>query len=356
MLEHGIEVDVLCYDKYQFVKNSKKKHSLVLSLLLRLPSLISNSFYLRVWRRLLYKATTKLLIKQYDLVDFHVYSDSNIPLMHFCHLNNIPYDITIWGSEILRASNEELLKKTIGFEKCRHIKSTENILEAVSERYLGRFDEKCHSVYWGNNDFETINSLPSEAIQKIKEDVFGIKDDEIVITCGYNGTSAQNHIRILNMIETIPQKYKDKIHLIIPMTYGADNSYINDVKAAALKSGYVFDVLEHYLSKEENATLRVITDIAINMQQTDGFSGSLQGHLYCKNILVIADWLDYPALDKKGVYYIKTSFDSMKDIIINILSDLPKYKSMCVGNTEKMRQITSWSVVKKQWADSYMNK
>ena len=93
--------------------------------------------------------------------------------------------------------------------------------------------------------------------------------------------------------------------------------------------------------------------VVVNIQKTDAFSGSLQGHLYCNNVLIIGEWLNYVPLDNNNVYYIKTSVTNLSSKIETVLLELPKYKEMCLGNHDKMANLTSWKAVLPCWAEAY---
>ena len=55
------------------------------------------------------------LFKNYTLIDFHSYSVSYNNMMKKCVTNNISFDITLWGSDVMRASDHDMLIKEYGF-------------------------------------------------------------------------------------------------------------------------------------------------------------------------------------------------------------------------------------------------
>ena len=137
------------------------------------------------------------------------------------------------------------------------------------------------------------------------------------------------------------------------MTYPPDPKYVEEVKSMAEQSGLRHKVYDRYMTAEDVAAMRIATDVVVNMQITDAFSGSLQGHLYAGGVLVLGEWLNYPMLDAIGTYYIKTNFDTLADVLQDVLTKLPEYKRRCRGNREKISGLTSWPAVAPAWADSY---
>ena len=107
-------------------------------------------------------------------------------------------------------------------------------------------------------------------------------------------------------------------------------------------------MLKSHLSNVDVAKLRIETDIAINIQQTDAFSGSLQEHLFAGNILLVGDWLPYDILDENHVFYKKSSLTDLSDQIKDCIVNYDKYKKMTCGNQDKMHNISSWRVAAKR--------
>lgn len=356
MSDYGVGVDVLCMDNLHFVNNTNSKLGLFCQILLHYCETRQSGFLYKVIKRLFSKLILRSLIIRYDLIDYHMYALKYLLYMRFCVEKGIPFDITPWGSDVMRADEEALKKKRYGFEHCRYIKATENIQEVVNKKYSSFFSDKLRTVYFGNNDYETIdhvNDTYNGDVKIIREDFIPEAREKMIITCGYNGIQKQNHLRILDAIKRIGPQLKDRIFLLLPMTYGATDDYLREVEEAAKDLAVSFKLFPSRLSSQDIAKIRLVSDVVVNMQDTDAFSGSLQDHLYCKNVLIVGEWLNYVPLDNADVYYIKTSYDSLTDNITKVLTDLATYKQNCEDNYIKMKQLTSWECVLPRWADSY---
>lgn len=350
--EKGIRMDVLCWDNLHYSGLGLKGlwgccHSII--------TLCKGGLISKVVRKLSGRRIVKTIINRYGLVDFHAFSECYLPLMKYCVKHRIQYDITLWGSDIMRANERSVKRKEFGFSFCRYIKASDNLQRVVTEKYQQRFDDKYRTVYFGSNGFEDI-----EGALKAFPDINSMKSafipeamGRIVMTCGYNGSPAQNHLRILNETEKLPTDILGRIFLLIPLTYGATESYVRDVREALTKVGVPYALFTNRLSSDSIAIIRLVSDIVVNMQETDAFSASLREHLYCGNVLIVGDWLDYVQLDRRQVFYKRASFEGLVPSIIETVKNLDEYKRASASNRQKMIDLTSWDAVIGAWAESY---
>lgn len=349
--EKGIMVDVICSDDYYVTRNTETKWSFFTTLMLRLckqPSVVG-----KVSRKIFFEFFIYLIIIQYDLIDFHAFVDSDIRLAKFCKSRGIEYDITIWGSDLLRADNLRIERMKDGFDGSRYIKATESLHDVLAEKYSGRYEAKKQVTYFGNSGYDEIDKLSSKDIALHKHKMYGDTKQKLIVVCGYNGIKFQNHKLMIQSFQSLSEKYKKNLYLVFPMTYGAPKEYICEIRNLLERSGYSYTVFDKFLSNEEVAVIRKTADFVVNIQNTDAFAGSIQDHLYCEQVLLIGEWLQYTALDKANVFYLKTSLDELTMKIDTTLSNLDTYKKMCHGNKEKMQILTSWGSVIDNWSDIY---
>lgn len=352
MKEFGVCVDILCMDNLQLVKLSDIEYKWSTRLLLSFFRRCKNNLLLRVVRKLMASHMMKDMMKRYNLVDFHYFALYYLPFMAFCRRKDIPYDITLWGSDLMRADAASLAKKKDAFDECRYIKCAENLHQELVRKYSHVYDAKMRVVYWGNSDYDAIDNLPSAKVEELRNSLLN-NQEKIIVTCGYNGAEGQNHAAIIDAIKGLPEVIKTKSSFLFPMTYGATTEYLSKVRNALDKVDVHYTIIDKYISSEEIAAIRLASDVVVNIQKTDAFSGSLQGHLYCNNVMIIGEWLNYVPLDNNNVYYIKTSIAELSSKILAVLSELPKYKEKCMGNHDKMNNLTSWKAVMPRWASCY---
>ena len=349
--ERGVAIDVFNTDTMTMVRHSDVKLSPLPVAMMRLHACIHRLFPGAGVPKFYANAVFRMLAGKYDIVDFHVYTMDLLPRMAFCASKGIPYDITLWGSDMLRTDAAEQSAKACGFQSCRFIKSVPNVLEKVSKVYGGRFDAKFRTVMWGQGEFESIDALSPEEVNRFRASLCG--NDRLIVTCGYNAIPEQQHMLMLNAVASLPVRVKDRLFLVIPMTYLGTEEYKNSIREAAGRTGVPFRLLETFMAAKEVASLRAVSDIVINMQTTDAFAGSLQGHLYAGGVLIVADWLYYPALDEGGVLYFKSSAEELAGTLNNVVDSFGQLKEKCRDNKNKMARLTSWEAVSDAWEKCY---
>jgi hypothetical protein len=166
--------------------------------------------------------------------------------------------------------------------------------------------------------------------------------DKIIVTIGYNGVKQQNHDKIISILSKLPNEIKNKIHLVLPMTYGTPLEHLDIVRGLASMSGISNVILDKFLTNKNVCILRKITDIFIMLQDTDAFSSSVKSHVYCQNICLLGEWLEYP-MEKAEIYYLKVSWKNLLDIIIDVIQHFDDYKNRCVSNKTKMLPFVTWN-------------
>ena len=303
--------------------------------------------------RYLKNTIIRRLILNYDLIDFHAYTTAYNPLMKFCVKNQILFDITNWGSDVKRASQRSLELQRYGYEHCRCINSADSLHIERHHQFMNDFNSKERVLYFGNSDFEEIDKLEDKTVQNIKVKLCGQNTNKMIIVCGYNGSIHQNHIEMIESIYALPKQKRDKIHLVIPMTYGATADYLNEVQSKLNQSGLSYTILNTYLSTEDNAALRRFADIVVNIQDTDALAGSLMDHLYCGNVCIFGEWLNYIPYDRNHVFYLKTSRQALSEKIDYAIEHYWELKEMCVNNHDILKENFSWNKIIDKWTKVY---
>lgn len=348
----GIYNDVICVRNFDWIHNSDIPVIKVFEKLSHLQNSFRPYRYRDKYISLFNNIIMKHLFSLYDKVDIHAFRAENLYWAKKCNDWNIKYDITLWGSEVLRATEQEIKNVEWGYEGANSIKALYKILKRLSNVFNHKYDYKTHLVYFGNTNYDIIDNIPIEKANRIATNL-GIKiSKRITVTCGYNGMPPQQHRIIIDALQKLPKETKQNIHVVIPMTYGFNDSYYQEIKNVLNISGLSYIILLQFLKPEELAALRITSDIVINTQTTDAFCGALQDHLYCKNTVIIADWLDYPEYDNNNVFYIKTSIENLFNNILYSIEHYEDLKEKTRSNKEKLKKLTSWSYVLPAWVEA----
>ena len=197
-----------------------------------------------------------------------------------------------------------------------------------------------------------------DIIDKFREDPtdlnfvrkYNIQENKLRITIGYSGNLYCNHLLILDELEKIEQKTKDKIHLLVPMTYGNfSRVYMEDVKLKLNQTKISYTLFDKFLSLEELAKLRLISNVMIMMNETDGFSASIAEALYADNILISAIWLPYSLLRLENIFLYETDFAKLNESVTFVVNNYEKLKINLTNNPNKARKLKAFSQNWQRW-------
>lgn len=259
--------------------------------------------------------------------------------------------LSYWGSDLMRENSAVL----------------GSITEIVSNSLGSTFDNgdlvRIHENLYPDYQKRSIIMLPLPILDDIERldsekqseyiciDGQTIKRDKILICIGYNGRRQQQHDMVLNQLKKMNEKIKSKISLLFPFTYSVDkyDTYIDDLKVQISESGIESYIFERLLSNEDLARLRIATDVFINAQTTDAFSGSVCEALYAGGILVNAKWLHYEELDKYNLEYIEyNEFKDIPPIVERIIKGFDRnHKDL--QNRVSIRKLRSIENCRQQW-------
>lgn len=353
--EYGMTVDVICIGDYSFTSRTNtfcfRVYNTFYKTIGHIPSARVRSKSYCIFRKWIWT----LFFKSYDLIDFNANIYDYELFIKGCENYHIPFDITLWGSDTLRATKEDFIRKEHVFKYCRKIKGIPKLLNVVSKEYGTRYDHKFHVAHFGNTNFPVIDRITEKTMSEWTRNLGISKDNKITVVCGYNRMSTQQHFIMLEALKDLDEKQKKQILVVLPMNYGIiETEYIKKVKEFMSGIGIEYTIIEDFLSAEPLAVLRLKGDIVINAQITDAFCGALMESLYCEKIVMIADWLDYPEYNDNGVYLIKYSKDELKDKLQDVLINFNEYKMKTKGNKERLYQVSSWDNAKHEWYGAYM--
>jgi len=233
------------------------------------------------------------------------------------------------NSDLITATNEDVLNLIIKQYKIKNYKT----------------------VRFGLAALDYIKSYKNISKKKIKYKL-GINSDKIVVTCGTNGSINQQHEKIINCISSIDKNILKKVSFVFPVMYGGSFDYINKLKAmmSGISDSCLF--IEDFLDHEKMALLALASDILIQIQRNDQFSGVMQEFIYANNLVITGKWLPYKILTKNGVKMIK----------IESIESLGFFIERAIGAVESgffnekkdvIWDLSSWNSNIVQWVDVF---
>lgn len=258
--------------------------------------------------------------KKVDFVLFHYLSKFIYPLALISKWRGMKTCIFVYGSDFKRADNsyKAYINKTFKIVDTIVCDSSDMLEELRLSFPL--HSTKMHCCFFGSPIVDELLQ-ESKTKQEVKKELNLCAKDKVVIMCGYNGCQEQQHIRIINHLKIMNKR----IHIILPMTYSADDLYMQDVIGCCRKNGISFTILNHFLENEEWKKYLIGTDVFIHMQLTDAFSACLSEQLLLGNVVINAEWLKYPDLEKAGVYYVSANFDNLQMKVEDVIANFNEY-------------------------------
>lgn len=258
--------------------------------------------------------------------------------------------LTYIGSDLLRSSNERLQSVDKSIRKADEIVvMTKELKDRFLSVYGSEMSNKVDIIDMGDVAFAEIDLVRHQK-QSQKNFLVGVEQShKVIVTIGYNANMAQQQDKVLVALSGLPSEYKEKICIVLPMTYQRnDINYINRVEKLAESSGISYVVLSKFMNDKEIATLCVATDIFINAQITDALSNSMLEQLYAGSLVLNAEWLRYSFLEELDINFNAfSSIDFIPNEICKYIDDnqfIPKNE-----NFLRLKEQCSWDGCLKKW-------
>lgn len=307
----------------------------------------------RYYRFFLYNKIIKTL-PLYDVVHFHFISiDSYFIIEQFKKNTTSKIILSIWGSDMYRVNSTS----EKGFiEACQKA----DALTFTNQKSIDYFKMKYN---WNKNNLKLcrFGLTPLENLKKLTTTRVECKKQlnwnpkKRAVTIGYNLNTAQQHLEILTQFDNDSTKeLMDEIQLILPITYGGTPKYKNQLleKLKQLPFEYIF--YDTFLTDEKVAQIRKASDIMIQLQLTDQFSGSMQEHLYSRNVVITGSWLPYETMKENGAWFIEIDkLEELTKVIPEIIKDFEKYELKTKNNPQVISELSSWDKNIYSWIDLY---
>lgn len=205
-------------------------------------------------------------------------------------------------------------------------------------------------IKFGISSLAHIDNIRRIGKKKLKSK-FGISPNDIVISVGYNAIRAQKHYEVLEIINDIYLNIKN-IVVILPLNYG-DHNYLEELIRKLSKYRFKIITSDKFLSNEEIAELRYVSDIIIHVQDSDQFSASISEYLYADNILINGDWIKYHEYEKWGVYYKTISnLENLKECLTTVIENYDdEYQK--VNARQILKEHLNWENSCYEWRKLY---
>lgn len=312
----------------------------------------------KTWYRIkkyIYLSVQLRKLKKYDVVNLHYVSPIALKFWKQLKRKSKRTVLSFWGSDFYRSTDTQKQQLKIMLDQCDKITfASSHMMKDVLE-YYHNYKEKMTISSFGLDTLDSIDRLEEKDLKTFRIK-FSIPKDKVIVMCGYSSSPAQRHKDIINKLMNIDDSILSKCFFIFPMTYG-NELYRKEIETLLNSMNFNSLVLDEFLTPNDNACLRKISDIMFNLQMSDQFSGSMQESLYSENIVLTGSWLPYDELLDKGIYmHSIDSFDQFDEEFIMIIKNLNNLKSKTSKNREIIRSFSHWDNTINTWKDLYLYK
>lgn len=346
----GMEVDVLDTHQLELRHHNGKREALVSPLVKKMGALPKIGIWIKIFKLRGWLACQK---GKYDVVNIHNCDAIYIHLIKSLRALTPNLYSMVWGSDFYRADEAMRRRKRAIFDNSRYIIFANPVNARDFIKHYDDYRGKAVINGFGVGKFDHIMKYrQSETIDNLKKQ-FHFPTDKIIVAVGYNGTKGQQHVKLLESISKLPAAIKDRLFLVLQMTYGFQQEYCNEVEAKAATTGVSYSVLKEFFDDEKTSRLRLAIDVVLNAQITDGFSSSIQEHIFAENIVVVGDWLPYQPLELAEIFYLRTPLDGFSKTLTNVVERYDEMKAATRGNSDKIYRLSSWSARIKSWVSIY---
>jgi hypothetical protein len=293
----------------------------------------------------------KKVIKEnnYDIVNIHISRWFYLLILPWIIKQKLV--ITFYGSDFYRTSNFIKNIQTLLYKNTDAITFTNPLTKESFLNYYKNFENKSYVCRFG---LKTLNFIDKNRNIDKKDLRQSLKYslEKIIVTCGYNSTKEQQHDKMIENILKLPNELLIKVQFIFPMTYG-DNTNKEKIRNILKQTNLDYIILEDFLYGDDNANIKLASDIMINILETDSFSGSMQEFLYANNIIITGSWLPYEVFDKAGIQYIKINDINELSFKLERIIDSEIKTFDTLKNKNIIAELSLWNNTIESWLNVY---
>ena len=310
----------------------------------------------RMWARILLNAKDLAKYGPFDVVHNNYLSQRDLALgQRLARKFKARFVASFWGSDLMRSSASALRLMKPYLEKADVI-SVHNQLnvDMIRRTYGDAIANKTRLLYFGQTGYQDIDEARAKYSPAQCRARFGIDEDRFVVCVGYNASSAQQQLEVVETLASLPKERLEKMTLVLQQTYGEnDSAYVAKTRETAARLPCQTVSLTRFMGPEESAMLRLSADVFVLAIKTDAFSASMQEYLYAGACVIKGDWLKYPQLSDMGLPPLQEFGDFAKIPGLLTLAMDGKLKGYTEAQRALFPRLYSWDAVRKDWLELY---
>jgi len=263
--------------------------------------------------------------KNFDVLHFHFCVSSNLEYLHFIK-KSTKVICSFWGSDLFRVSdiyNNYYVSKALNNANLITVQSPEMGL-LVKAKYGMNLNDKIRDIRFTLSkdiyEFIDLYRNNTKVLDEFKAK-YNLKKENFLIALGHNAFKDNNHIKMIESLNGLSEEYKNKITLILHLSYGGNKEYIDNLKKVIQQiKDLDIKIIEDFLGPQEISKLRLITDIMVQAPISDALSGAMTEVLYANNKVIVGGWLPYGILRRNHIQF--EEFDYFRELPLKLIESL----------------------------------
>lgn len=268
--------------------------------------------------------------------------------------------LTDWGRVYVKNHKEFMQEKCYLDEAYKIVVMNEDAKDVINREYDFLFDKKCIVLDFGNTTIKYMDYYMSrygnKRLKEMARKHYGMPQDKIVIAIGYCGRKQQQHIYVINQINTFPESVKKKIFLYCQMSYSVtDVSYVKRVRRALEICGCQYVIDKQFLKYPQNAAMKMGVDIFVHAGKIDALSASMMEYIYAGKKVFNPAWVGYNLYDECGgvrdITY--SDFEDLRDKLLEAIRNPYWDSETQETNRRIIGELKSWENLLPKWVELY---
>ena len=261
--------------------------------------------------------------EKYDLVNIHFIPTNIINYVVIAHKLNCKVMLTPFGSDVLRVKKYIIPSIQNAFDACDYV--SVNIITGFCQSVKTKFhvdEKKIVNLGYGSETLSAMVEMKGKYDRTQLAEMLSLPPSSCYVCCGYTANVAQRHSVMIDAIASNKELLPSDFCAIFPLSYGPNKEMLKQkIREQCDRLGIQYHLIADYMTKEQVAALRYVSDIMIHIQPTDAYSASIQEYLLGGTAVINGKWLEYPSLERHGKpYYICESVETLGNTLANVLT------------------------------------
>lgn len=290
-----------------------------------------------------------------DFVHYH-YIDTILGILFFFlfPLSRKRTIATFWGSDYYKSSTKSSILKRRLLKRAGAITFTNPVTQNAFGEQYPQWAEKTSTIRFGLIPLDHIAKLTAEDRLRMKQKL-RLPLDKKLVCLGTNASVNQNHEAIFNALKAVHPEVASQLHFLVPLGYPKQRKvYIQKISSMLSedqRSSYTFD--SSFYSGKELAAYRACTDILIQTQTTDQFSGAMQEVMASNGDVITGSWLPYEVLKGEQVHFHEIESFEELPAALEVVCKYPITQEQARHNAKVINKLSNWNEVILGWVNLY---